>query len=64
MSGRTRLGLVAELGDFLIDGRFLGEEERDRLVARLNEAAGLRMFGHTACIGSAELDGTLAGIDT
>jgi hypothetical protein len=29
-----------------------------------NEAAALKMFGHTAYIGSAAPDGTLAGIDT
>ena len=38
--------------------------EEPEWVPRVNEAAGLRMFGHTACIGSVAPDGTLAGIDT
>ena len=40
------------------------EEQLAEWVPRVNEAAGLRMFGHTACIGSVALDGTLAGFDT
>jgi hypothetical protein len=42
----------------------LGLEQLQQQVPRVNEAAGSRVFGHTAYIGNVAPDGTLADLDT